>query len=168
MTISSRVAAAGPGHHATRRDSEIATPCSTAAVNGSKPDVAVLEFQTESFGRGATHRLDFRAVGLRDQHDTPVVAEVHVAQLRMAIEAEPLPQECLEVLGEEVGEEEGAELFFVHGRELIGAAEELVAVRPRQPGCFGVPFEQGIERATRSAVGVGDEHVATLSHRLVE
>ena len=39
----------------------------------------------------------------------------------MAVEAEALPQQRLEVLGEEVGEEQRAELLFVHRRELLGA-----------------------------------------------
>ena len=72
------------------------------------------------------------------------------------------------MLGEEVGQEECAELFLVHRGELLGAAEELVAVRAGKTGCFGMSFEQGIERAARPAVGIRDEHVATLRHGLIE
>ena len=71
-------------------------------------------------------------VRLRQQHDPPVVAEVHVAQLGVAIEAEALPHQRVEVPGQEVGEEEGAGLFVVHRGERLGAGEELVAVRAGQ------------------------------------
>ncbi len=86
----------------------------------------------------------------------------------MPVEAEALPEQWLEVLGQEVGEEQSTEFFFVHRRELLGAAEELVAVRARQPGRLGMAFEQRIESAPGAAVGVGDEHGATLRRGLFE
>jgi len=44
--------------------------------------------------------------------------------------------------------------------ELLGPAEELVAVRAGKSRRLGMPFEQGIESTARTAVGVGDEHGA--------
>ena len=51
----------------------------------------------------------------------------------MTVETEPAPHEGVEVLGEEVGEIEGAELLVVQRLEPLGSGEHLVAVRAREP-----------------------------------
>ena len=71
------------------------------------------EGETEASRRGARPRDEIGVGRLREQHDPAVRTEVGVAKLGMAVETEPAPDEGVEVLGEEVGEVEGAELFVV-------------------------------------------------------
>ena len=93
--------------------------------------MAVLERKAELLGSTSSGPGDGVIAGLRQQHDASVVPEVVVAQLRMTIEAEPLPHQCVEVLREEVGEVERARLGIVQCGEQWRAGEELVAVRTR-------------------------------------
>ena len=84
-------------------------------------DVDVLELEPEHLRRPPARVDDRRVVGLREQHDAPVVAEVHVAQLGMTVEPERSPHQRVEVLGEEVGEVEGAGLGLVQRREQLAS-----------------------------------------------
>ena len=96
------------------------------------------------------------------------MGEVDVAQLGMAIEAEALPDERLEVAGQEVGEEERPRLVVVECGEELGAGEQLVAVRAGEALDAGMVGEQSVERAAGPAVGVGDEGRSTAGRGLVE
>ena len=122
----------------------------------------MFELETESLRCSTSHLDDRLGVGLRVQHDTPIVAEVEIEQLWMSIETEPLPEQRFEVLGEEVGEKEGAELFLVDCLELLGPAEELVAVRTRKSRRLRVSFEQGVEGTTCTAVGIRGQIIFLL------
>src|SRR5207253_4795128 len=62
---------------------------------------------------------------LREPHDLLVVAEVVVAQLGVAVEAKPSPDDPVEAANEEVGEE-------VRARLVLGA-ENLIAMSAREP-----------------------------------
>ena len=101
----------------------MATPRSTASVNGSTTDVTVFELEAQP---------------LAPRRDAlPTTASLSVCEISttracscrsdmssscgMTVEAEALPQQRVEVLGQEVGQEERAELFFVHRRELLGS-----------------------------------------------
>ncbi len=162
------VAAARAGHHATRRDSVTATASTTAVEKGSRPTWRCSNSSPRRCGCGPAD-VDEVGIGrLRDQHHSPVVTEVHVSQLRVPVESEALPEQWFEVFGQEVGEEQRAQLLCVHRRELLGPAEELVAVRTRQPSHARVTLEQCVESAACAAVGVGDEHGSMLSGGLVE
>ena len=128
--------------------------------------MAVLEAQAQlcggCFGRGN----DGRVVGLREQQQPGVVAEVGAEQLGVAIQAEALPDQRLEVLGEEVGEVERAQFGLVQLLEQLAAGEELVAVITREapePGRLG---QQRVEAATGASVGIPDQHLA-ISRRVV-
>src|ERR1700687_6180504 len=74
--------------------------------------------ETEPGGSRACEGDDVGIGSLREQHDAAVPPEVRVAQLRMPVEPESAPNQCIEMLREEVGEIEGAELFIVQGLEL--------------------------------------------------
>ena len=76
----------------------------------------------------------------------------------MAVEAEALPHERVEVAGEEVGEEERPRLLVVQRGEAGATGEDLVAVGAGEAPDLRVAIEDGIEVAARPTVGVGDEH----------
>ena len=108
--------------------------------------------------RGGTARLDHGGVvTLAEEQDAGVVAEVHVAQFRMTVDAESADDEGIEMTSEEVGEVEGAEFRLLPVREYIGPGEELVAVRTGESDGAGA-FERGVEEPAGAAVGVAHEH----------
>ena len=75
----------------------------------------------------------------------------------MVGDAECVHHEPIEVPGEEVREVEGGRIVAVHAPEAVGAGEELVAVRTRQP----LDAELGthvVDRSGGATVGVADEH----------
>src|SRR5438105_861861 len=82
--------------------------------HGSAQSVAtggvVDEGEVETHRGVAGTRDQLRTRVLREQHHASVVGEVRVPKLGMTVETEPTPDEGVEVLGEEVGEEEGPEL----------------------------------------------------------
>src|SRR5262245_35438871 len=84
--------------------------------------------------------MQLRRRRLGEPDDALVVAEVLVAQLRVAVEAEPADDHAVEGADEEVGQE-------VRARLVLGAVD-LVAVRALEPAVAG---EVG------SAIGVGDD-----------
>ena len=89
--------------------------------------------------RSACARSSARRL-LREPDDPLVVAEVVVAQLRVAVEPEPAPDDAVEAAHEEVGEEVRPRLV-------------LRRRRPRSSAAPGEP-RQVVERAARAAVGV--------------
>ena len=123
----------------------------------------MLELEPEHLGRPAARFGDCRVVGLRQQHDAPVVAEVCVAQLGMAVEPERAPHQRVEVLGEEVGEVERARLRLVQRREHVGSGHELVAVVARKARrTLADLVEQHVEVTASAAVAVA-EHERALA-----
>ena len=76
-----------------------------------KSGEAALVGEAEPLGRGARLRRRFRIVELRQMHDAPIGAEIVVAQLREAVEAEAPDHQRVEMPGEEVGEVEGSGLL---------------------------------------------------------
>ena len=69
--------------------------------------------------------------------------------------------------GEEVRQIEGGRLLVVHRLPPVVPGEEAVAVSPREP-LDAVAVEHLVERATRAAVGVGDEDALVAPSELVE
>ena len=86
---------------------------------GERPETHVVVIELEPEHRGGTTRAGdhLGVVGLREQDQPPVVPEVLVAQLGMAVEAEPGDDERVEVLGEVVGQVEGPRLGVGERRE---------------------------------------------------
>src|ERR1700728_1484024 len=85
---------------------------------------AALKGEAEAVGRGLRLRGKLRVVELRPMDDAPVVAEVIVAQLRKAVEAEPADDERVEMADEKIGEVERAGLFLAEARERLVAGIE--------------------------------------------
>ena len=81
-----------------------------------------------AFGELLQH---IRTFGLRQQYHPRVVAEVGGQQFGVAIELQALPHECVEVLGQKVGEIERAEFGVGQSAEHVAAGKELVAVVAR-------------------------------------
>src|SRR5262249_33112978 len=73
----------------------------------------MLELQLETLRRVLGGRQELGIGVLRQQDHPPIVPEVDVAKLRMAVEPQSRPDEGVEVTGEEVGEEERARLGVV-------------------------------------------------------
>ena len=105
--------------------------------------------------------------------DAPVGAEIVVAQLREAIEAEPLDDQRVEVAGEEIGQVESAELLLGEGGEDLLAGVEGVAMRARD-ALDAFLGEDAVERPARAAIAVEAENLVVggaigadlLPHRL--
>ena len=76
---------------------------------------------------------EVRVVGLRQVDHLLVGTEIHVAQLRVAVEAEALDHQRLELAHQEVGQEEDPHVLFRSALELVDAREEGIAMRARQP-----------------------------------
>ena len=108
---------AAPAANAMTRHGEVA-----------EADLAMLERQAETACSGLRQREDGRVLGLPEVHDPAIVAEVGRLQLGVAVEAEPPPDQPLEVAGQEVGQVERARLLVGEGRERAGARVELIAV----------------------------------------
>ena len=140
-------------------------PTATAAANGSSP---VCSCPNSSPRRSAAARRRPKhggVVALRQQHEPAVVAEVHRQQRRVAVEPETLPDQRVEVLGQEVGEVERARLGVVEGGEPFAPGEELVAVGTGESLDARVLGEERVERPAGAAVGVGDEHARARCRR---
>ena len=106
----------------------------------------------------AARRLGVERRGRRSGRDRRalVVAEEHVAQLRVAVEAHRAPDEGVELPHQEIGQVEGAHLGVAARGEARVAVEEAVAVRPRDH----LDPERGAARREQpagAAVGIGDE-----------
>ena len=74
-----------------------------------------------------------------------------------------MPDQRLEVLGQEVGEVEGSRLGVVQRGEALAPREELVAVCSGESRDPRMPGEEGVEGAAGAAVGVGDEDIAAAT-----
>ena len=123
-----------------------------------------LEREAEPAG-AATGRRDQRGiVGLGEVDEAAVVAEVDRQQLGMSVEAEARDDQPVEVAGEEIGQEERAELLVGDRREGRGAGVELVAVGARQ-ALDALLGQDRVEQAAGPAVGVGHEDVAVARAR---
>src|SRR6185436_20687698 len=85
------------------RDDRLAYAVTTRRTMGER--------EAEPSRSGASLRDQLSGGCLRQQHETPVRAEVEVAQLGMPVEPESAPYERVEMLREEVGEIEGPELL---------------------------------------------------------
>ena len=114
------------------------------------------EGEAEPVGGGLGLGGRFGIVELGEMDDAAVVAEIVVAQLREAVEAEPLDDQRVEMPGEEVGQIERAGLLLGQRRESLLAGEEGVAMRALDApdAFFG---EDAVERAARAAVAVEAE-----------
>ena len=88
--------------------------------------------------------------------DAAIGAEIVVAQLREAVEAEPLDHQRVEMPGEEIGQVERARLLLGQRRERLLAGKEGVAMRALDaPHAF--LGEDAVEFAAGAAVAVEAE-----------
>src|SRR4029079_9638681 len=122
------------------------------AVSGPAPLVP----KAEAAGRPTCCHGECRIGGLCEVDESLVVAEVLVAQLRMAVEPETLDHESVEVARQEVGQEERRGLVLDEARELRTRGVELVAMRARE-ALDALLGDHGIEQSARPAVRVRDE-----------
>src|SRR5579872_209404 len=90
---------------------------------------------------------------LREIDEAAVMAEIIVAQLRKAIEAESLNDQPVEMADEKVGEEERAELLLRHRREVLGAGKKFIAMRAGN-ALDARLFEHAVELAAGAAIAV--------------
>ena len=95
--------------------------------------------------------LGRRRAPLGQPHDAAVAAEVRVAQLGVAVEAELADDGVLEGAGQEVGQEVGAGLLGRRGGDLV-AREDVVAVLAAQ-----ALEPELVEAAVGAAVAVGED-----------
>jgi len=117
----------------------------------------VLEAQAEAAGRPARGSDQRRIVDLGQIDEPSVVAEVLVAQLGMAVQAEPADDQPVEVAREEVGQEERRGFLLGQSREVGATRIELVAVGARE-ALHALLLDHRVEHAAGATVGVGDEH----------
>jgi hypothetical protein len=95
-----------------------------------------------------------RIVALRQVDQAGVVAEIVGQEFRVAIEAEALEHQSVELPGEKIGEIEGAGCRLGQGGKALLAGEARIAMRAGEP--FDRLFLQhAIERAARAAIGIG-------------
>ena len=84
------------------------------------------------------------------------MAEVIVAQLRKAVEAEASNDERVEMAGKKIGQKERARLFFHEAREGLFASVERVAMRALDAP-YAFFLEHAIEFAPGSTIAVEAE-----------
>ena len=121
--------------------------------NPSEPGEAARIGEAEALGGGARPESRLRIVELGQMDDPPVGAEIAVAQVREAVEAEALDDQRIEMPGEEVGEIEGAGLLLGERGEHVLAGEEGVAMGAGDAG-HALLVEHAIEFAAGPAVAV--------------
>jgi hypothetical protein len=113
-----------------------------------------LEGETEAAGCGFGLGGERRIVALRQIDQAGVVAEIVWQEFRVAIEAEALEHQGVELPSEKIGEIEGAGGGLGQGGKALLPGEARVAVRPGE--AFDRFFlEHRIERAARAAIGIG-------------
>src|SRR3546814_7455047 len=88
-----------------------------------------LEGEAEAFGGRRGAGVERGVLGLRQVDQLLIVAEVERQQLGMAVEAEPLDDQALEVTRQVVGQVEGAHLRLGQRVEHLAAGEEGIAMR---------------------------------------
>ena len=127
----------------------------------AEPGEAALVGEPEPLGRRLRLGRRLGIVDLREMDDAAVAAEIVVAQLGKAVEAEPLEDERVEMAGEEVGQIEGAELLLGERREDLLAGVEGIAMRA---GDASHPFfgEDAVELAAGAAVAVEAQDFVVL------
>ena len=109
--------------------------------------------EPEPLGRRFRPGRRLRIVDLREMDDAAVAAEIVVAQLGEAVEAEPLDDERVEMAGEKISQVEGAQFLLGERREDLLPGVEGVAMR----ACDAFhPFlgEDAVEFAAGAAVAV--------------
>src|SRR6478736_29683 len=109
-------------------------------------------------------RREVRVVRLGEVDEPAVVPEVVGQQLRVAVEAEPGPDDRVELACQEVGQVERPDFLLLEGPVGCRTGIELVAVGALDP-VDALAFEIGVEGSRRPAIGVGDEDadVTTLA-----
>src|SRR3984885_7746146 len=132
------------GHGASLRFCRVVEEGSDALEAGE----AALKGEAEAVGCGLRLRGKLRVVELRQMDDAPVGAEIIVAQLREAVEAEPADDERVEMADEKIGEVERAGLFLAEAREGLVASIERVAM-----GAVDAPHALFLEHAIKLAAG---------------
>lgn len=83
------------------------------------------------------------------------MAEVDGQELRVAIEAEPLDHQGVELPSEEIGEIERAGSGLGQGRKALLASEARIAMRPGE-AFDRLGLEHRIEGTARAAIGIGN------------
>ena len=101
------------------------------------------EREAEPIGRGLGPRRQPRVVGLGQEDEAPVVAEVERQQLGVTVQPQSADDQPLEVPGEEVGQVERARLLVCERGEGCAAGVDLVAV-----GAFQACDALGLEHAS--------------------
>ena len=120
----------------------------------------MFELEPEHLRCPTTVNFDGRILRLGEQHHSLVRTEIGIAKFGMAIETKPLPNEWLEMLGQEIREVERSRLFVLNLVEEVAACKELVAVRASKALYARKLLEQSIQRSTGAAIGIGNEHRA--------
>ena len=115
---------------------------------------ALLEREADRGGRALRGGARRRGRALSQPDDAAIVAEVGVAQLRVAVEPERADHRVVEGAREEVGQEVAARLARERLADRAGG-EDLVAVLALQARDGG-PVERPVERAVGAAIAVGD------------
>jgi len=113
------------------------------------------------------HREEVRVVGLGEVDDAPVIAEVLLLELRVAVDPEPADDERVEVPREEIGEVEGRRLGVVHLLPSGIPGEEAVAVGTGK-ALDAMNIEHVVERAPGAAVGVRHEDALVPAGELTQ
>jgi hypothetical protein len=119
-------------------------------------DRHVLELQAEFVcGRPRTLQAD-RIVGLGEVHDAAIIAEIERQELRMTVDAQALPDQRVELPGQEVGQPEGADLLLRQLREPVEPGEERIAMDSVDP-LHAFLGQHPVELAAGAAVAIGDQ-----------
>ena len=85
-----------------------------------------------------------------------VVAEIHVLEFGVPVEAERLHDEGVELARQKVGQEEGGEILVGALGEILVAGEEGVTVRSGQ-ALDALALAESVDIAARAAIGIADE-----------
>src|SRR3546814_20212469 len=119
--------------------------------------------EAEARGGGGGAGVERGILGLRQVDQLLVVAEVERQQVGMAVKAEPLDDQPLEVAHQVVGQVEGADLRLGQRVEGLGAGEEAVAVRAVD--ALDAFLGQHLVEQRSEERRVGKECVSTCSSR---
>ena len=124
----------------------------------AEPGEAPLEGEAEpARGRLRSFR-DGGVVGLSQIDQATIIAEIIVAQLRKAIEAQTFDDQPVEMPREEIGEEERAGLGLHHGVEFRLAGIEGIAMRTLDAR-HALLGEDAVERSAGAAIAIEAENL---------
>lgn len=118
--------------------------------------VAVFIFKPQRLGGAASLHLQRLVLDLRQINELAIMAEIHVAQFGVPVEAERLDDEGLELAGEEIGEEESADVVVPALGEFRIAGEEGIAMRAGD-ALDTFLLAKPIKEAAGAAIRIGDE-----------